>query len=172
MPRALEAVRIRSARAGDGAAVARGWDALGAMLVGLDPATFRRPDASGLDEWMEAELAKDLADDSVITLVAELDGAVVGFVSAELEAPLPDAGRQVAHELARPRGTVHVMAVDEAHRRRGIGTRLLAAAEDALRERGAEVVFLDTHVRNEPGIAMYERRMGYSRRSIRYMKRL
>jgi ribosomal protein S18 acetylase RimI-like enzyme len=165
-------VEIRPARTGDGAAIARLWDELGATLVGLEASTFRRPSPEGLSEWMEADLAKDLADESVTILVAEAGGRVVGVVAAQLEPALEDADRQVAREFARPRGTVHVLAVEEAHRRKGIGTRLLAAAEDALRERGAEVMFLDTHVRNEPGIGLFEGPAGYARRSIRFSKPL
>jgi aminoglycoside 3-N-acetyltransferase I len=165
-------LHVRSARAGDGEAIARGWDELGAMLEALDPTTFRRPEATGLGAWMEADLASDLADDSMVVLVSEVDGRVVGFITAQLEPAVEHAERQVAREFDRPRGTIHVMAVEAAHRRQGIGTALLEAAEGRLRERGAEIVFLDTHVRNDPGIAFYERRMGYARRSLRYSKRL
>ena len=59
-------------------------------------------------------------------LVAEVDGAVVGRVAY--------GASEDVHGL----GAVTDLEVDEPHRRRGIGTQLLVAAEDALQAAGFE----------------------------------
>ena len=53
------------------------------------------------------------------------------------------------------------MAVAPAHRRRGHGLRLLAAAEQLLREVGAGDVYLHVRVQDAPAAALY-RRGGYA----------
>jgi len=72
--------------------------------------------------------------------------AILGFIVAE-----------VRHR------TGHIITIDvvaEA-RRSGVGSALLVAAEDRLRDGGAETVALETAVNNEPAIRFYKRK-GYS----------
>ena len=64
----------------------------------------------------------------------------------------------VAVEKAQAR--ILSVAVDPAHRRRGVGTRLMAAAESLARERGAGVLSLEVGVSNVGAIEFY-RRLGY-----------
>ena len=86
------------------------------------------------------------------TLVAERtngSGAVtsddgpVGFIVAE-------AGRQK---------TGHIITIDvlEEARRSGLGSQLLAAAEQRLKEAGCKAVFLETAVDNRAALAFYKR---------------
>lgn len=81
------------------------------------------------------------------TLVAERiedgeRGTPVGFIVAE-------AGRQKAG---------HIITIDvlEESRRGGLGSRLLTAAEDRLREAGCRAVFLETAVDNRSALAFYK----------------
>jgi len=95
------------------------------------------------DPWpREALLAELQVDRLRRPLVAENDGTVVGFLMAW----------SVADEL-------HVinLAVDEAWRRRGIGTRLLAAAFAAGRDEGCVLATLEVRAGNLPALAFYER---------------
>lgn len=55
---------------------------------------------------------------------------------------------------------LYSIAVDPAARGRGLGERLLAAAEDAARERGCVSMRLEIRRDNAPALALY-RRMGY-----------
>ena len=59
-------------------------------------------------------------------LVAEVDGVVVGRVAFGPSTDIPGVG------------AVTGLHVDEAHRRTGVGTKLLVAAEDALQAAGFE----------------------------------
>jgi len=108
----------------------------------IDQACFAR----GIS-YTRRELAFHIARKRGFTLVAELDGRIVGFV-------VVDRHRN---------GQGHVITIDvlpEA-RRSGLGSRLMAAAEERLRARGCSVVFLETAVDNAAALAFYKRH-GYS----------
>lgn len=78
---------------------------------------------------------------------------LVGFVTFELE-----RGR---YEQDRSRGLVHDLYVVPEWRDKGIGSRLLSAAETALADRGAEVVAVQALAPNTAARRMYERH-GYT----------
>ncbi|WP_148414343.1 GNAT family N-acetyltransferase [Haloferax sp. KTX1] len=82
---------------------------------------------------------------------ADADG-LVGFVMFDIEAG--------AYEQDATRGMVRNLFVRPAYRNAGVGTRLLAAAEDALGEAGADTVALDVLAANEAARRFY-RRHGY-----------
>jgi GNAT superfamily N-acetyltransferase len=58
---------------------------------------------------------------------------------------------------ARPVLNVHDLFVDEAHLRRGIAQRLLAAAEEHARAHGCAKLTLEVFEQNHPARALYER---------------
>jgi len=80
-------------------------------------------------------------------LVAELDGAIAGYVMLLFN-------RATAH------ARVYSIAVDKTCRGRGIGAELLAAAEDTAVERGCVNIRLEVRTDNTAAIALYEHR-GY-----------
>lgn len=85
--------------------------------------------------------------DRRLSLVAELDGRLVGHV----------LGLTVASRLcgeAVPAMTVGPVCVDPEHQRRGVGRRLLAALHDAGRDAGARYAVL-------AGVPSYYPRLGY-----------
>jgi [ribosomal protein S18]-alanine N-acetyltransferase len=97
--------------------------------------------------YTRRELAFYIARKRGFTLVAERDGEIIGFV-------VVDYDRQ---------GQGHVITIDvlpEA-RRSGLGSRLMAAAEERLRALGCLVVFLETAVDNAAALAFYKRH-GYT----------
>jgi GNAT superfamily N-acetyltransferase len=104
--------------------------------------------------------------------VAELDGQVVGDVSARLERPADDAERQLLRDLGRTRLSVDALGVLAAYRRRGVGAQLMAAAEGWGRDRGAVRSVLITYHASPLSVPFYEQRMGYERQSIVFEKRL
>ncbi len=97
--------------------------------------------------YTRRELAFYIARKRGFTVVAEIDGKIVGFV-------VVDRDRQ---------GQGHVITLDvlpEA-RRSGLGSRLMATAEERLRALGCSVVFLETAVDNAAALAFYKRH-GYA----------
>jgi ribosomal protein S18 acetylase RimI-like enzyme len=108
--------------------------------------------------YSRAELAFYMRRGSAFTLVAEdeakrrlEDGArvggskILGFIVAEKQ---------------RQNGHIITIDVIEEARRLGVGSALLAAAEDRLRENGAAAVELETAVNNEAAIRFYKQK-GY-----------
>jgi GNAT superfamily N-acetyltransferase len=167
----MERIVIRPARASDAADLARNWIEVAQHYVELDPQAFRVPSTDGLVEFFEESLKRPRSDDSV-WLVAEVDGRVVGDISARLERPAEDAERQLLRYLAEVRIYIDALGVVQAHRRRGVGTRLMGAIERWARQRGAVCAMLDTYAASPLSVPFYERRMGYRRRSIVFEKRL
>ncbi|HWV59822.1 MAG TPA: AAC(3)-I family aminoglycoside N-acetyltransferase [Sphingopyxis sp.] len=105
-----------------------------------DPVTYRidRPD----DAW----LARQLGRDGVIMVVAELGGVVVGGLTAY---DLPKL------EAARSEIYLYDLAVDAAHRRRGIATALIAELQHIAAETGAWAVFVQADYGDDPAVALY-----------------
>jgi GNAT superfamily N-acetyltransferase len=164
-------VTIRPARPGDGIDLARGWLDGCRYYAALDPERFQVPDDDGLAEWFEEMLARPASNDEV-WLVAEVDGVVVGNVSAELHGPIDTAARQLLRFLSETRLFVSALGVEETYQRRGVATRLMEAVEQWGRQRGAVLVSLDTWIHSRLSVPFYEQRMGYRRASIVFEKRL
>lgn len=80
------------------------------------------------------------------------DDGIVGFVMFE-----PESG---SYEQDVDRGVVHNLYVVPERRDEGIGSDLLAAAEEALRAEGADVVALEVLAANDAARRFY-RRHGY-----------
>lgn len=97
-----------------------------------------------------------------LVLVAELDGAVIGCLSTSV--------MRVLHRPA-PVGRISMMVVDEALRSRGIGLKMVRAAEEALAAQGCTMVEVTSHVRRTEAHRFYER-LGYERTSVRLAKEL
>jgi GNAT superfamily N-acetyltransferase len=165
----MERILIRPARASDADDLARNWIETARHFVELDPEGFRVPSIDGLAEFFEELLARPRSEDSA-WLVAEVDGQVVGDVSARLERPAEHAERQVLGYLTEVRVYVETLGVAQAHRRRGVGTRLMQAVEQWARDRGAVYARLITYAASPLSVPFYERRMGYRRRSIVFEK--
>ncbi|SRR6266545_2347936 len=101
--------------------------------------------------YSQVELLAYMRRPRSFTLVAEVVGdgqshgnefSRVGFIVAE---------------AGRTRGHIITIDVLEDARRSGLGTRLLTAAENRLREMGCGLVLLETAVDNEAALAFYKR---------------
>lgn len=124
---------------------------LGAILVtlhhGFDADRFVRagPDTAGAYGDF---LAGQLAEPTVVVLVAEESGAVVGYTYAGIE-------KTDWMVLRGPAGVVYDLVVDPERRRDGIGRRLLDATLSTLVDRGAPRVLLMTAERNVPAQGLF-----------------
>jgi ribosomal protein S18 acetylase RimI-like enzyme len=101
-----------------------------------------------------------------ITLVAEVDGEIVGFIDAGLERSpdLMHRGILYCH--------VAEIAVSVRHQDQGIGGLLLQTVEDWGRKMGAAFASLEFHTENKRAGLFYQKRMGYHSASITAIKRL
>ena len=131
----------------------------------LDPDFYVVPDRDAVVKHLREALR---AEDSTraVRLVAELDGEVVG--SAEVELRSPSAASMMRPQIAASVG----LAVLEDRRGSGIGSRLIAAAEDWARERGASLMMLDASAANVEARRFYEDRHGYRLRGVLMTKPL
>jgi ribosomal protein S18 acetylase RimI-like enzyme len=135
------AILVRKATPADVPALGR----LGALLVtvhhGFDRDRFIPP-GPGTERGYGSFLAAELAREDALVLVAEQQGAVVGYVYAGLEG-------SDWMSLRGPAGAIYDLVVDPACRRSGVGRRLLDEVLDDLAARGAPRVVLSTATQND-----------------------
>jgi GNAT superfamily N-acetyltransferase len=135
----------------------------------LAPELFAAGEQEGFDEWLAAEW-----DDgpNTLALVAEIEAEIAGYLEATIQEP-PAWGRFFgSRDLHVRRLFINAVLTSEVHRRRGVATRLVEAAENWGRDRGATVVLLDTFYDSPVSVPFWEKRMGYSRRAIIFRKPL
>jgi GNAT superfamily N-acetyltransferase len=161
---------IRAPRKSDAAALARIWVDNCDYYAQMDPESFQVPKKEGLVEWFESFVSES-GDDEDLSLVAEVEGRVVGSLDASILEPAEAADRQMIRELGERRLFVNAMGVDREYWRAGIGSALMGAAEQWARERGATCSGLDTYIRSPVSVPFYEK-LGYKRQSIRFRKQL
>ncbi len=156
-------VSVRPGRASDVPALGR----LGAFLVAehyeFDPKRFLEP-RPDMPELYGNFLGSQMDDTDKFVLVAELDGAVVGYVFGAME------GNDYM-VLRGPAGALYDLVVDPDHRRQGIGGRLMDAAPPRLTELGAPRVVLFTAEKNSAAQRLFEK-SGFRRTMIEMTREL
>jgi ribosomal protein S18 acetylase RimI-like enzyme len=157
------AATIRPARPGDFAAIGR----LGALLVrthhGFDPRRFIAA-APETEQLYASFLRGQLREPSIVILVAERGGQVLGYTYAGVE------GNDYM-ALRGPAGALYDIVVDPGHRGRGVGRMLLDATLAALKARGAPRVVLSTAEKNEAAQRLFAR-AGFRRTMIEMTREL
>jgi len=131
---------------------------LGAMDLGAGAGRSRDDDLFLGSDWSPAAVGALLEAPGCFALAARAGARAVGLVLA----------RKVARECE-----ILWLAVSLAHRRRGLGRRLLQAALAQAARRGAETAYLEVAVTNAAARALYEtagfqscgRRSGYYQES-------
>lgn len=105
-----------------------------------DHETYRRdhPD----DAW----LARQLAKDAIILLVARIDGRIVGGLTA-YELPKFEAARSEIY--------LYDLAVCQSVRRRGVASALIGELQHIAAETGAWAVFVQADYGDDPAVALY-----------------
>jgi ribosomal protein S18 acetylase RimI-like enzyme len=131
---------VRAATAADLSAVG----VLGARLVrvhhAFDARRFMNP-GGNLERGYAHFLGSQLERDDAAVFVAEVDGAVGGYIYLSIE---PVSWEELRDEA----GFIHDVIVDEAMGGRGIATQLIDAGITWLRERGMPRVVLHTADQN------------------------
>jgi ribosomal-protein-alanine N-acetyltransferase len=100
--------------------------------------------------YSKAMLKYYLAQSGAECLIAADAGKIVGFLISEENPPL---------------GHIVTLDVLESHRRKGVGSMLLAESEAHMAFRGVRTVLLETAATNQAGIAFWERH-GYRREAV------
>jgi [ribosomal protein S18]-alanine N-acetyltransferase len=135
-----------------------------AMSVDFKIREFRRSDFETLWEidqkcfppgisYSQMELLTYMRRPRSFTLVAER----VAIAERKLDLDGAEAVGFIVAEAGRSRGHIITIDILEPARRSGLGSKLLAAAENRLRVLGCGVVFLETAVDNAPALAFYKR---------------
>jgi ribosomal protein S18 acetylase RimI-like enzyme len=160
-------IGIRPAVPKDADGIARTFLESAEYHAGLDPERYLVPAVEMISaRYREGRQHPLESGSEVMTLIAELDGEIVGFVDARLE--------QSSDAMHRTINYCHIaeIAVRRAHRSQGIGGRLIRAAEDWGHQLGAEFASLEYHSANTRASMFYQGRMGYRPASITAIKRL
>lgn len=160
-------IKIRSAVPEDADGIARAFLESAEFHAKLDPERYLIPALETISmHYREGRQHPSDASTGVVTLVAEFNGEIVGFIDARLDES-PDA-------MHREMIYCHIaeIAVRREHRNQGIGKRLLLAAEDWGCRLGAEFSSLEYHASNTRASLFYQQRMGYHPAAITAIKRL
>ncbi len=140
-------------------------DQLVRLCEALWPKTPAEEHAQELRQILEGKLVTTLP---LIILVAEAsDQTLAGFLEIDLRSHADGCNP------SRPVGYIEGWYVAENHRHRGIGRKLLAAAEDWARRQGCVEMASDTWVDNEVSQRVHEA-LGYEvvDRCVHYRKAL
>ena len=140
---------------------------LGALLVevhhAFDPKRFL-PTRDRTPADYAAFLVRQLTDEGVVLLVAEINGDVIGYAYATVEGYDYMA-------LRGPAGVIQDIIVDAEYRGRGVGRLLLDAALAELTARGASQVVLSTAERNQAAQRLFAR-AGFRRTMVEMTREL
>jgi GNAT superfamily N-acetyltransferase len=109
-------------------------------------------------------------DEGQLRLVAEVEGEVVGALTARLLEPVTVGGNTTGDAEKRLR--IDYLATAAASRRAGIGTRLVEAAESWGRRVGATIAETTAFRGSALSIPFWEDRMGYEELPTSLEKRL
>lgn len=148
----MEEISVRDARPADAEALAR---------VHADVARYYE------------ELGPRYFEEGQLRLVAEIDGEVVGALTARvLEPVVADQPVGPGPQETERRLRIDYLATAAASRRAGIGTRLVQAAESWGRKVGATIAETTAFRGSALSIPFWEDRMGYEELPMSLEKRL
>jgi ribosomal protein S18 acetylase RimI-like enzyme len=146
------AVTIRPATSEDVEGIVRTYLESADYHASLDPERYSTPAAEKMLTLYRDRAPQNRAG---VTLVAELADQIIGFADVRLEESADPMHREMTY--------CHIaeIAVVRRYQRRGIGSRLLRAAENRGAQHGAEFASLEYHAANIRAQAFYLDRMGY-----------
>lgn len=154
---------IRGAREEDLTDLCRLSDEINAIHHANNPLDFIEPDGSDRDaSYWRGFIGKDDA----AVLVAEEEDFLIGAVAVFVSSSVPHS-----FLTSRPRGHIATIVITERYRDRGIGRKLMAAAEEYAKGKGAQDIKLEVMAFNTGAMDFY-RDLGYENFSHRLSKSL
>ena len=160
-------VHVRSAVSGDADGIALVFVESAAHHARIDPDRYAIPAIASISaRYRTGQPPGTQVSSGKVTLVAELGGAIVGFVDARLDRSPDPMHRDLLY--------CHIdeIGVSATYRSRGVGGRLLRAAEDWGRRNGADFAYLEYHAHNPRAGEFYQNRMGYRVAAFAVIRRL
>jgi GNAT superfamily N-acetyltransferase len=167
----VASIVLREPRADDASAIAQLTVELGLYYSQLAPELFAPVAEEGLAEWTASD-ADWYARPTTFAAVAEIEGEVAGYLEASIQEPAESARFNVNRDLRARHLYINYVATAEAHKRKGVATQLVRAAEDWARDQGVTLALTDTYVDSPQSVPFWEERMGYRPRAVRLRKRL
>jgi len=165
------ALFVRDATRADAEGIASLSRENGAYYARLAPERFKVPEKTGFAEFIRDDEEWRARQDT-ISLVAEVDGDVAGYLEASLQPPVESARWQSQRDLGETRLAINFVGTADRYKRRGVATALVEAAEEWGRARGATVAVCDTFIDSPLSVPFWEERMRYRRQSIIFRKAL
>jgi len=120
-----------------------------ASFVDLDKLYQIETECFKKEAFTKSQIARLLGDYNSISLVARVEGQIVGFVIGVIY-----ADRKTLH------GHIYTIEVLPAYRRRGIGEKLLLKIESVFRQKDVEASSLEVREDNTAAIGLYVK-LGY-----------
>lgn len=159
-------IQVRLARSADYHAACRLYAEADALHARERPDRFRPTDQPARSRSL---FDAQLADAEQALFVAELDGVVVGLVRVQAyeRSEISDVPALTPRRYA----VVQELVVAQAHRRHGIGTRLMTEAHRWARDRGLTEIQLTVYDFNQPALQLYSK-LGFSPDSRRLSRKL
>ena len=151
---------IRPAGPGDADGITRIYMESAHYHASLDPGRYGIPDAEFIKaRYREGRQHPPDRSREAITLIAEMNNEIAGFVDARLSRSPDPMHREMLY--------CHIVeiAISNQHQGKGLGAQLLRAAEDWGRERGADLASLEYLAANQRAQLFYEQ-LGYGTGSI------
>jgi GNAT superfamily N-acetyltransferase len=111
---------------------------------------------------LKVVMNRALLSSNDIYLCVEMEQGVVGFCSLAVKNSLWQESRI---------GTISEMVVDDAYRKRGVGTALLGTIVDMARQRGCRLIELDSAFHRDAAHRFYEK-AGFVKRAYLFSKEL
>ena len=166
-------VIIRHVRQTDGESLVETWNDARSFYASLDPDYFQEPEPEHPlnAEAFATSLRRADDDRSRFARVAELNGRVVGFITAHMDEPTSNPKEQLMRDLGMLRAYVDALVVHRSCWRQGVGRGLMEAAEIWARSEGGAVIKTDTNLQSPVSVPFYES-LGYDRQSVIFRKTL
>ncbi len=161
----MASVLIRPATPDDSAAITRIYMESAEHHATIDPEHCQVPDRTAIEERYRQGRQHPDSELPAITLVAESDGAIVGFLDAQIQMPFDPMLRRMTYCF------IADVAVAASHRSQRIGEQLMQAVEVWAREQNAGFLALIYNTSNSRVTEFYSR-LGFAPATVGMMKGL